>query len=214
MPHIGNLRSLYQTAPWRVRLYVALRSALLETTYLDEKLPQKGRVIDLGCGFGVLANRIALEHPDLQVRGYDFDAYRIATAQSTVGTRSNIQFVLGDALKSEFTADVVIMTDFLHHLAKADQHRLLRDLHTNLPSGGRLIVLDVVGKRSFRTMMSWLADWVLYPRMTKNQFHSLSDWIEVFSRAGFHATVFDRRTSVFAGIGFLCTKAEDYAGAV
>jgi SAM-dependent methyltransferase len=55
------------------------------------------RVLDIGCGAGEAALRLADAHPELQVTGLDLSAELIAVARTRGAGVANISFELGDA---------------------------------------------------------------------------------------------------------------------
>src|SRR5947209_18095343 len=84
---LGRVRALYARQSVGVRLYVRLRLAfgLLSADLLNSYLAADGTVVDIGCGYGVLANQLALGHEGRSVLGIDSDPRRIGVARSTVG---------------------------------------------------------------------------------------------------------------------------------
>jgi hypothetical protein len=55
---------------------------------LITQLPQKARVLDLGCGNGMLLRRLTIHRPDVRVAGIDSNADAIREAQETIDLRS------------------------------------------------------------------------------------------------------------------------------
>jgi len=71
-----------------VRAYCWGRFWILRQRFLDEigqYLPARGRVLDLGCGFGLFSLYYASAHPDLTLAGFDRNARRIAMARAAAG---------------------------------------------------------------------------------------------------------------------------------
>ena len=57
---------------------------ILRQTFLQEigqYLPREGRVLDLGCGFGLFSLYFAIDAPERQMIGVDLDANRIESAR-------------------------------------------------------------------------------------------------------------------------------------
>src|SRR5579872_7082734 len=90
-----HIRSLYAEQSLAVRLYVGLRLSLglLPAESINAHLPADGIIADVGCGYGVLANTLALVDARREVIGIDAHRARIDVARSTVGKRKNIRFV-------------------------------------------------------------------------------------------------------------------------
>src|SRR6266851_3564218 len=81
-----------------VRAYCWGRFWILRQRFLDEigqYLPARGRVLDLGCGFGLFSLYYASVHPELTVEGFDRNARRIgmgrAAARQGRGSAAGLQ---------------------------------------------------------------------------------------------------------------------------
>ena len=72
--------------------------------FLDEigqYLPERGRVLDLGCGFGLFSLYYASVYPGLRVEGLDRNPRRIAMAQAVATlTAPNVSTTSSETLSS------------------------------------------------------------------------------------------------------------------
>ena len=160
-----ELERLYAEADARTRWYVRLRPSILPFGAIDRCLPREGLILDVGCGYGVLTNMLALGAPHRFLVGVDSDAGRIATAQGTVGERRNVAFLVGDALGLPCRHYAgIVLTDFLHHLPLPAQDDFLRQVSDALEAGGVMAVREVGDSPRWKHTMSHLADRLLYPR--------------------------------------------------
>lgn len=76
--------------------------------HLSEMLPQNAKVLDVGCGDGMLASLIRERRPDVEVRGIDV----------FVRERTHIQVESFDGSRIPYqdkSFDVVMFVDVLHH---------------------------------------------------------------------------------------------------
>lgn len=101
------------------------------------------KVLDLGCGTGVLASRLA--EAGCSVTGVDFSAEMLAEASRRCGgmklIRADFSAGLPDGLGDGF--DFVTCTYAIHHLSAGGQARLLRECLGVLRPGGAVLVGDV-----------------------------------------------------------------------
>ncbi|HZK73928.1 MAG TPA: class I SAM-dependent methyltransferase [Clostridia bacterium] len=105
----------------------------------------KGKVLDVGCGAGSIANAVKRERPDLEVFGCDLSQSALAIAAASSG---GVDFRLATAEKLPFSTgelDFVWIFDVLEHVADPDQvlcevARVLR------PGGAFHIVLPLEGQ--------------------------------------------------------------------
>src|SRR5205823_2915110 len=122
------INQMYANQRRSVRWYVAARLALglLDGDRLSGLLPEQGTIVDLGCGYGLLAHQLAILGPKRHVIGIDADAQRIRVARDTVGSTSSIEFLCADATGLELPpATGIVMVDFLHHIPLQVQPRVL-----------------------------------------------------------------------------------------
>jgi 2-polyprenyl-3-methyl-5-hydroxy-6-metoxy-1,4-benzoquinol methylase len=199
---LHHIQHLYLDAPLGARLYVRYRVPFVNIDSIAQFLPEAGDIVDLGCGFGVLANLLATRNPNWHVTGIDLDRHRIAVARTTINDRTNIDFRVGDARTDIQSTDAVIMTDFLHHLKVPDQNALLETVYQRLRPEGSLILLEVPTRPFWRCAMSWLSDWILYPFQEKAHFRSPEEMTATLETIGFRVRVFDRPVPIFAAIGY------------
>ena len=109
--------------------------------------PAGGTVLDVGCGPGHLANRLARDH-GLEVTGLDLDAAMIerarANAEQTVVAERGPTFVVGGVAALPFpdgSFDLVVSTLSMHHWADATAGQA--EIGRVLRTGGRALVWDI-----------------------------------------------------------------------
>jgi 2-polyprenyl-3-methyl-5-hydroxy-6-metoxy-1,4-benzoquinol methylase len=205
---ITELTELYTGQGIWVRFYVRARARLLNIQRYPELLPHNGLIIDIGCGYGVLANYLSLHLPKNQVLGIDLNYKRIDSANMSINNRKNITFRIEDASNSALPdCEGIVMTDFLHHVCPPDQQKILENAFLSLRKGGVLLIseADPGAKPFYRYWASYLSDRVLYP-LSKSYFRKSSDWENTLSRLGFKVGVVRLRNPIFAGILFTCRK--------
>ena len=109
--------------------------------------PIGGRVLDVGCGPGHLADRLARDH-DLEVTGLDLDSSMIerarANAARSVAAERRPTFVVGGVAALPFpddSFDLVVSTLSMHHWADATAG--LAEIGRVLRPGGRALIWDI-----------------------------------------------------------------------
>ena len=136
--------AFYRELPLPVRLHTRLRAWTCPFARLVERLPREGRLLEVGCGHGLLANQAALERPGLAVLGVDPAPDKIRWALATVGERLNIAFRcerIGDIPEIGF--DAIIVADVLYLVPRVDWLGFLGSCRTRLRPGGRLLLKEV-----------------------------------------------------------------------
>ncbi|MGX4694497.1 class I SAM-dependent methyltransferase [Streptomyces sp. JNUCC 63] len=139
--------------PWvrRYNLLVTVifggrRGALNSTLVAASGARPGDRVLDVGCGPGIFAGRLAdAVGPGGQVVGIDPSAPMIEYASRHTGRAANCRFVLAPAQSLDLPDgefDVVTSTFAMHHIPEAHRETALAQMYRVLRPGGRLLIAD------------------------------------------------------------------------
>ena len=204
----NKLVSLYDDQDAYVKFYANMRSRLLKLDYYLELLPDNGLIIDVGCGYGVLANYLSLCCPNNSILGIDLDSKRINVAVRTIGKRKNISFEAVDATQWDWpSCSGITMTDFLHHVPASIHEKVLNAAIHSLENDGILLIAEVDpdAKPFYRYWTSYMSDRILYP-LSKSYFRHYWSWQDILSKLGFDVEIIRWRRLFFAGTLFVCRK--------
>lgn len=182
-------------------IYDFLRSFMLPLSEIDQAIPNRGRIIDLGCGKGVTAKYLA-RIKTRQVVGVDNNKKRLQNS-----TQNNLIFVLDDIRNYKLKApDAVVISDVLHHLKFKDQKELLVKIAKNLKKGGVCIIKEIDTNEFIRSKLSRFWDFIFYPKdkIYYQDSESLRDFLK---KSGFHIKII-RASRIFPGSTtlFICRK--------
>jgi 2-polyprenyl-3-methyl-5-hydroxy-6-metoxy-1,4-benzoquinol methylase len=148
-----------------VRLYARIRFLILRQTFLQEigqYMPRDGRVLDLGCGFGLFSLYFALDAPTRKITGVDLDAKRIeAATQCALRLEvTNVHYTASNVLDwdgaSQF--DAIFMLDLIHHLPKQEVLDFLSRVAQRVAPGGVLLIKDVSNKPYYKKLFTLALD--------------------------------------------------------
>jgi 2-polyprenyl-3-methyl-5-hydroxy-6-metoxy-1,4-benzoquinol methylase len=159
------LRTVRAYDDFVIGAYCRVRFIILHQRFLDEigqYLPEKGTVLDIGCGFGLFALYFAQRHPQLHVHGIDMNERRIAHAREAaerLGVK-NATFAVGDAKRFHWdgSLDGAYLLDILHHVSREAATRLIGEIALHLAPGARLLVKDVADRPWPKMAFTWLLD--------------------------------------------------------
>jgi len=129
-------------------IYVRIRRYFLPFRMLDmlsRSLPDKGTVLDLGCGIGSNTIYLALKNPHLKFIGLDVNKRRINVAKQASQYLKNVDFHVTDFTKQYNLpkTEAVLLIDLLHHMCWSDQFDLLKSCHKVLKKSGVIVIKDV-----------------------------------------------------------------------
>ncbi|MBI2546405.1 methyltransferase domain-containing protein [Candidatus Woesearchaeota archaeon] len=124
-------------------------------------LPSKGKLLDIGCGTGIMTRLYKTKYHNLEVTGLDPDMQALRIAKSkALQNNLKIKYIHGSAEKLPFpneSFDVITTTLAIHHLKTPQKIAAFREMYRILRKGGRLIVTDFgKPKGLLMTMLMWI----------------------------------------------------------
>lgn len=153
-------KKLYEGNLW-VNFFTEIRFWTGSFSQLEQYIPKKGKILDLGCGYGILANFLALSSTTREVIGVDTDVKKIKNAEKGI---LNVSFRVADATKMKIkNLNTVILHDVLHHLnSYKDQEKLIGDCKKMLKKGGVLLIVEVDNKPFWKLILGRITDFIMY----------------------------------------------------
>ncbi len=169
-------------------------------------LPEGARLLDLGCGQGVLAALLlaaqreyaagrwpagwAPPPRDLVLHGVDLRGKAIRAGQLALGEAAHLQTL--DLRRASLPAcDAVVVFDVLHYMDYGAQQRLLAQIHAALAPGGRFLLRAGDAGAGWSFHLTRLADQLvtmargeLWPRF---YCRSKDQWLALLRERGFDA---------------------------
>jgi 2-polyprenyl-3-methyl-5-hydroxy-6-metoxy-1,4-benzoquinol methylase len=149
---IPDVLRLYSDTPPRIRARAWGRWASTPFAAVEAKVPTEGRILDVGCGFGVFSCYVGLRSTGRQVLGIDEELDDVIQARLAVrkaGSRlARVSFELtppGEVPDGPW--DAVVLIDGLGRLDPDAQSGLLATCAEQVALGGVLVINDRTGPR-------------------------------------------------------------------
>ena len=194
----------------------------------DGRIASRARIVDLGCGMGMLpALFAAVESSDAKswpenwappatdwtLYGFDLRSGAIAAGQRALADLGHrVQLAVDDVRTAPLpTSDVVVLLDVLHYIDAAAQQALLARVHSALAPGGSLLMRVADAAPTWRFRLTLAGDWCvlfargsLWPRFCCRP---LAEWTALLEAIGFtvHAQSMSEGTP-FANVLLIATK--------
>jgi 2-polyprenyl-3-methyl-5-hydroxy-6-metoxy-1,4-benzoquinol methylase len=191
--------------------YTALKLRLIPFEEFARHVPKTGTILEVGCGYGYLANYLSLEEPQRRVIGNDTDAPRIEAAKRSIDGRTNISFEAADSRLMPLEGlDGVVIADVLHHIPYPEQEEVLADLYRKLRPGGILVMRETDKKFRLRYFLfNVVLEWLLYLGKEKLRFRRGSEWARILTSIGYEVRERIPNPPLFpySTATFVCAKA-------
>jgi 2-polyprenyl-3-methyl-5-hydroxy-6-metoxy-1,4-benzoquinol methylase len=187
------ISNIVRTLPVVERVYSLVRFFILRPKLLsvmDLLLTDRGRILDVGCGFGLFAAYFGQTQPGRSIVGVDPDARRVGIARHVAASLGLQQhtFVVGDVRNApiEGTFDAAYVLDVMHHLPKPDQGRVLERLRNLLVPGGMLLVKDITTEPRFGLLFTEALDRAMVGRHEPLAYRHHREWGRMLKELGFN----------------------------
>ena len=177
------------------RAYAIARFAIVRPKLLavmDSLLPAEGRLLDVGCGFGLWTAYFSAMQPTRRIVGLDRSARRITLARRVAAaTGADASFVEGDvrdaSLAGRFAGAYVL--DVLHHVPEDDQIAVLRRLRALLVPGGALVIKDITTEPAGGLLFTRVLDRLMVGLDEPLAYRHHEAWRAVLEDLGFRVRV-------------------------
>lgn len=178
------------------RAYATIRFSIMRpklVSVLDLMLPDEGRILDIGCGFGLFSAYFAQTQPARAIVGVDPNGRRTAMA-TRVFDQLGLQghtFIAGDATSPaiEGPFEAAYMLDVMHHVPREEQVSLLRHLHGLLVPHGVLLIKDITTEPWFGLKFTEYLDRLMVGFDEPLAYRHHSEWGNILRDLGFKVRI-------------------------
>lgn len=137
--------ALYADSSRLTRAHVLVRWATCPFPAVAAELPAKGRILEVGCGHGLLSLLLAVGSKDRSVHGIDVDEDKLDAARGAA-LRGRLAATFDVASGGSLPTgpwDGIAIVDVLYLLDAATQAEVLRSCADRLAPGGTLVVKEM-----------------------------------------------------------------------
>jgi 2-polyprenyl-3-methyl-5-hydroxy-6-metoxy-1,4-benzoquinol methylase len=126
------------------KFIIWMRFKITPIKELLKLIPSHGKMLDLGCGFGVFSHFLAKKFSDLKILAIDPSQNRIGTAKNTHVIPQNLLFKYGRIEEiNENNFDAILLNDVIFALSREDLEKMLQCCYLKTKKDGVLIIKDM-----------------------------------------------------------------------
>lgn len=186
---------LFRAASWKARLYLRLKLKICPLLALEAYIPDRARIIDLGCGHGLFGFILKLGSPLREIIGFDFDEKKLSLAQKIQQNKPLCQFFLSDLNQLDFpSAHVYTLIDVLYLLPPSLQLNILKRCYDLLAPGGYIFIKEIDTRPRWKYLWNYFQETlsvrvVGFTRGKKFYFRSSGEWASLLKELGCHVHI-------------------------
>lgn len=195
------------------KLFAHIRAWDAPYDEFEKYVPLSGKIVDLGCGDGLLANYLAIKSKKRRIIGMDINATRISEADKGI---KNTKFIKKDVLKYPLiNPKAVIFAHVLHHLpSRVKQEEMLLNVSKSLKRGGKLLIIEIDNKPWWKLVITTITDAIIVPILFEGKLYSRDfyyrkkkDWVNLIKPMGFNVKTYKSDKGMpFSHIIIVATK--------
>ena len=211
---LGRALDRYRHAPIGARLFIHGRAFLSDLAVVERYVPNKGFIVDLGCGHGLFACVLREASPTRRVLGIDLDPRKIDVARGAIQDTQWLRFEVGDIVSTPPPkCDAVTIVDVLYLIPFEQQEQVLRNAASALGEGGPLVVKAQEKRIDPRYAVTYAQELVTvslgFTRGGRQRFFfpTRHEATAMFDRAGFKMDVIEMPNRPYTDVVYLARKA-------
>jgi trans-aconitate methyltransferase len=217
-----RIAGIYPSLPLRDKLTILARLVFCARPVIDvleRHLPEKGLILDLGCGYGTISHLVSSAHTDRSVIGVDMSSRRIEAAKSGVNHNDSVEFHAADVREFQIPrCSAVIMIDILYMLTFEEQERLLSRCYEKLRDNGVVIIKDNCKSPYWKYAYAYMEDVIktklgLYGKEVaenSSRYWDVHEFLELLGRIGFRAKAIPLKSHLpYPGVFYVCRKLQE-----
>ncbi|NND41131.1 MAG: class I SAM-dependent methyltransferase [Silicimonas sp.] len=169
-----------------------MRFNILRQYFLNEivqYLPKQGRVLDMGCGFGLFSLYFGKAEPGRHCIGVELQEGRVAHARKSAERLGieNVEYYVGDVRDWDGPTDLdaIYLLDVVHHLPQESVPEFLEKLKGLIKPGGLLILKDVADRPLVKMWFTLILDRLMVGMSEPIRYWPPAELIELLRSLGF-----------------------------
>lgn len=173
-------------------LFESIRKLTIPFNQIIKYVPDRGKILDVGCGHGIFSRMIAQDYPRTKVLGIDPSNYKIEIAKSKSKNIPNLNHKRSYLKDIQGKFDCIVITDVLYLMLVKEKITTLKACYKLLKKDGLLIICELDNKPNLMFLMSYLEEIVMvkivkytYSDSRRVSFLDTKSHLKILKEAGF-----------------------------
>jgi len=156
------------------RFHLSKRLKWCQYDHISSFLPEKGLVLDIGCGYGHFCVYLSLAKPLLQILGCDIDEKKISIAKTIdLNKQNQYDFLCGNIVSlnplQNLKFDSIVILDVLYLVPVQFQKEILKWVSSHLKSKGVLIIKTIDTEKGIRSKLAIIQEYIMIVLLRKTK---------------------------------------------
>ncbi|OGW12102.1 MAG: hypothetical protein A3G93_07145 [Nitrospinae bacterium RIFCSPLOWO2_12_FULL_45_22] len=149
---LRKLLNIYAKCPLFSKLHIWVRFKSCPFLELIKYIPEDGKILDLGCGYGLFTCLLHLTSPGRNIIGIDLDRKKLGIAiKVTTNCSEKISFRMGDICEiGENDLDCITIIDVLYLIPFERWELIFENCFNRLKPNGLLLIKEMGKKPSWK----------------------------------------------------------------
>jgi 2-polyprenyl-3-methyl-5-hydroxy-6-metoxy-1,4-benzoquinol methylase len=114
--------------------------AAYKAAYIARNLaPSSGKLLDYGCGIGLLAGHLKRRLSNVQIDGFDISRDCIDRVDENLAQQG---IFTSDPNEAGRSYDVIVLSNVLHHVKPKERPNLILEIRSRLAKNGKLVIFE------------------------------------------------------------------------
>lgn len=206
-----KLLSLYKNLGIIEKLHIYIRLRRQPFDKIEHYIPEKGRILDFGCGHGFFSLYLEKTSNKREIVGLDISLKKIKAALKSKHS-SQIKFICDKKARSldkKNFYDAIVVLNVLYLLKKEQQGAIINKYFLALRKGGRLIIAEQDANHKISIFWLQLREFIMQlVKLTSGEtilFQTKSWWLKTFKNYFLKVESIKINKSGFNQL-YICTK--------
>lgn len=158
-------------------IFEFIRNTILPLNDIESNTPKRGKILDVGCGHGILCKKLARSSPRREILGIDPSIQKINLAKKGSSYFKKLRFkksYIKDLNEKNF--DCIIVIDVMYLFPLNEKVQFLKEIKKRLKKGGKFILKEVEKNDSYTDILVTIEETIMVKVFRK----TYSDFKEIF----------------------------------